>query len=437
MTSGIGGLRIRPRAAIVGNFGTEFVNKCSKLFPTLWHAASGDQLYDLVHPEELDLLILGPELGSLNHIREFTEMVNVISFSDDQNLWIPGPIPDVSVYAGVGTRSEEFRLPQVTLPLSRLREMELARLGHIKGWAQLDLQPHSQTGNLDKAKTILSGGALICDAHTEAPLAVIYTSEENQHKYAILPGQELDRFAWVETIVIEWAQSAQDIYPGFGDWTKHPDWLTLEEELLNSQIVTLEQEKLDKIAKIDQQVGELSIQLKSATLNANAGRRRLLTAQDQELVNEVAAVFSAMGFLVENVDASIDPKAPKREDLRLRDPKNEETWEAIVEVRGYSRSGFSTADLQRLARFADLYQIEKGRFPDKRIYVVNGQIDLMPPKRDVPFASAPDDLAVFSEDGGLVIWTLDLFRMAKRLTIENAQIMRLAVKATSGRWIES
>ena len=144
-----------------------------------------------------------------------------------------------------------------------------------------------------------------------------------------------------------------------------------------------------------------------------------------------------MGFIVDNVDESLAPNAPKREDLRLRDPQHQpESWEAIVEVRGYSKSSFTTADLQRLARFAALYQKEKGRLPDKCIYVVNGQTDLIPPLRDIPLASAPDDLQVFSEDNGLVIWTLDLFRVAKRLNPDTQQLIRHSIKHCMGRWRE-
>lgn len=127
------------------------------------------------------------------------------------------------------------------------------------------------------------------------------------------------------------------------------------------------------------------------------------------------------------------PKSPRREDLRLTDPDLGD-WEAIVEVRGYTRSAGKTADLSRLARFANLYYAEKNNIPNKRIYVVNGQTELLPSQRQEPFESSNEDIDVFGEQDGIVISTIDLFRVAKHLDKIGVEEIKRTIRETEGRW---
>jgi len=211
--------------------------------------------------------------------------------------------------------------------------------------------------------------------------------------------------------------------------------MTREEKMLVERIDVLEREKVEAIRQFDQQIAELMIESTQATLIANDGRRRLITAQGDELVDEVASAFEAFGFGVEQVDDALTSGMPKREDLRLRDPADPNSdWEAIVEVRGYGKSGGTTADIQRIGRFANFYLGEKGRLPDKRMYVVNGQIELPPSQRELPLASAREDVELFGEDNGVVISTLDLFRVLETSTPKQLQAVRESIKRTSGRW---
>lgn len=210
-----------------------------------------------------------------------------------------------------------------------------------------------------------------------------------------------------------------------------------EEEETLSQIQALEQKKKEAVIEIDKQIGELVTKLTLVKANANKGLRRLITAQGPELVDEVAKAFKDIGFNVTDVDELIDEKGTKREDLRLGhlDKKGEE-WNAIVEVRGYARSAGNTADLLRLARFADLYEKETGKAPDKRIYIVNGQLELLlPSHRQKPLASAPEDLQIFSESGGILIWSIDLFRALKATKTADYPALIESIKCAQGRWV--
>jgi hypothetical protein len=175
--------------------------------------------------------------------------------------------------------------------------------------------------------------------------------------------------------------------------------------------------------------------LSLAKADANKSLRRLLTAQSEELVDEVAKALKYIGFEITLVDSTLTESAPKREDIRLKclDADKSE-WNAIVEVRGYARSAGTTADLLRLSRFSRLYEKEIGQSPDKLIYIVNGQIELLPPQRQGPLIASPEDLQLFAESDGLVIWTVDLFHTLR--VTEPAELTALleSIKQSSGRW---
>jgi hypothetical protein len=198
----------------------------------------------------------------------------------------------------------------------------------------------------------------------------------------------------------------------------------------------LGQKKQELVIEIDKQIGKLTTEFAIAKNNANKGRRRLITAQSKELVDEVAKALESIGFNVIDVDQLVSEKEPKKEDLRLsHSQKGGDEWKAIVEVRGYARSSGNMGDLLRLSRFADLYQKETGRSPDKRIYIVNGELELLPSQRQGPLASAPGDLQTFSESDGILIWSLDLFRALKITNPRDYPALLESIKHATGRWV--
>ena len=143
-----------------------------------------------------------------------------------------------------------------------------------------------------------------------------------------------------------------------------------------------------------------------------------------------------IGFNVELMDEQIGQGEPKKEDLRLKHVDKEgKEWIAIVEVRGYARSGGTTADLLRLSRFADMYKIETGKYPDSRIYIVNGELEQLPSARQEPLISAKDDLKIFAESNGVLIWSVDLFRALKAANSANYPHILQSIKCARGRWV--
>lgn len=210
--------------------------------------------------------------------------------------------------------------------------------------------------------------------------------------------------------------------------------MSFEEEVIAGKIEILEHEKSDALHEFNLKIQSANKDLELIRHQVNIGLRRLLTDQGDILVDEVGEAFKKLGFEVEKIDDSINEGAQKKEDLRIRIIGDTVLWEAIVEVRGYSKSGFQTSDIQKIGRFAGFYLKEKGKYPDKRIYVVNGQIDLQPPFRDKPFASAKTDLETFSEDDGLVIWTVELFQILKKVNESNKEAVRNSITNSTGYW---
>jgi len=373
---------------------------------------------------------------------DWPEKAHAICFSDRIDR-LPGPIDLTYLYIPDNAETEEILFPDVPLPISQRRNADYGNLKSIRGWPRLNLnfdwspkrgitQPQ-----LDAARKIFNNGAIICEHHTKSPLAVAFIREGSNHGVGWLPSVDKNQSAWVELLVTEWAQSDKGAFPNFGDWTNSPEWMVLEEEQILSQIEDLEIKKQKSIIEIDQKIDELKTKLAIAKTNANKGRRRLITAQGDELVDEVAKALEDIGFSVTVVDELIGDHKPRREDLRLcHSDKMGEEWNAIVEVRGYARSAGNTGDLLRLARFAKLYQQETRRAPDKCIYIVNGQLELpQPSQRQAPLASAPEDLQEFSENDGILIWSVDLFRALKSTNSVDYPVLLESIKNAQGRWI--
>ena len=427
----VGGERPRPRVALLGQFPGDDIERFMRMFPTVWSGLDFGQLRQQVHVSEVDLLIIAPEA---RQIGDWMEETHVICFSSDIDH-LPGPTDRTKVYPDGHADTEEFLLPDVPLPISRRREADLAGLDKIKGWRRLKLHYFSYGVDEGPEDDVFNKAAIISERGTKAPLAVAFVREENSLGVAWLPfGSLVDRAFWVEVLVTLWAECDPVRLPNFGDWVNSPDWMTPEEERIVSEIEGLEQEKQRFIVDIDRRIGEAAVRFGEAQRDAGLGLRRLITAQGDELVGAVSTVLQDLGFRVENVDKSIPEGEPRREDLRLRQPIGlQDEWEAIVEVRGYARSSGKTSDLQRLGRFADLYEKEKGRFPDRRVYIVNGQLELLPPQREAPLLSS-EDIEIFGESDGIVVWTLDLFKVMKRFGQEDYPMIRESIQNSVGRW---
>lgn len=435
MNGRIGGQKPRPRVALLGQFETNDIKHFKRMFPTIWSAQYMNDLEELVDIREIDLFVIASDVG---YAGNWPSKTHVVCFSKDIEK-LPGPVSDSYLCISGGAETEEYLFPDAPLAISRRREADYCNLTSVRWWPRLGLRyTQIATTELKTATTIFNSGAIICERHTSSLLAVAFIREATNLGVGWLPSMDTNQAAWVELLVTQWAQSDKNAFPNFGDWTSSPEWLVAKEEVILSQIQALEQKMQKSVIEIDKQIGKLTTDLAVAKTNANKGQRRLITAQGSDLVEEVAKALEDIGFNVTDVDELIGKQGPKREDLRLgHSTKGGEKWNAIVEIRGYARSGGTTADLLRLNRFSNLYEKETGQAADKRIYIVNGQLELLPPQRQKPLASATEDLEIFTDSDGILIWSLDLFRALKATDPTDYPILLESIKCAQGRWVPS
>lgn len=430
----IGGQKLRPRVALLGTFASKDVELFIEMFPTIWKAPNIMDMERSVDVREIELTVIAPDV---NEASDWPKKTHVVCFSRDIDR-LPGPTPNTRLRIPGKAETEEFCFPDVPLPISRRRDADYGNLTSVRGWPRLELDyPPFLIGKpeLETATTIFDRGAIIIERHTNSPLSAAFLRADTNLGVAWLPSVDINQAAWVELLVTQWAQCNKEAFPNFGDWTASPEWVVAEEEQILSQIQALEQKKQNFVVEIDKEIGGLTTKLALAKTNANNGLRRLITAQGEELVDEVAKALKVIGFNVTDMDELVGEKGSKKEDLRLRHiDKRGEEWTAIIEVRGYARSAGTTADLARLGRFANLYEKETGKPPDKRIYIVNGQLELLPSQRQEPLASATEDLEIFADSDGILIWSLDLFRVLKTTGSDYPAVLE-SIKHAKGRWV--
>jgi len=163
---------------------------------------------------------------------------------------------------------------------------------------------------------------------------------------------------------------------------------------------------------------------------ADANERALLTSQADSLKNVVIGSLRRLGFVVDDMDSAW-PQGDKREDLRAKNPDHAEQI-VLVEVRGYAR-GAQLSDLMRMQRFAARFQKDEGRLPDRLWYVVNHSLADDPSQRQPALASNPTEVETFAESGGLVIDTVELFKLWQAVDanrVDPAMAHMMLMKAT-------
>jgi hypothetical protein len=434
------GNRPRPRVALVGNFEEEAVRSLGSLFPTMRMSSDLMSLNNIVSPLETDLIIIGPShyltQYDTNHL-DFLDKAHVICFSSSIPS-LPGPTAGSRIQHEGESSTEEYTIPELPLEMYNLLERDLSAISNARGLLLLKLQIIRRwQGSVpdDVQNEIVSKGTIFYDPHRKLPFATVFNRDKSNLGIAWLPSEKFSIVPWVELICTNWAKLDRERFPDFGDWTKTQEWMTNEEIALRVEEnkLILELEKLTTEYK--NRISDLDGKLTHASLLVNNGKRRLITAQGNELLEEVAQSFRELGYSVTIVDEELGEDSPKREDLRIQDP-DVKNWEAIIEVRGHMKSSGQTSDLNRLPKFAKRYREETGKEPDKLIYVVNGQIELYSPQqRKMPFAAAPDDVKVFGELDGLIIWTLDLFKLLKLINAEDDKAKtRKAIREGVGQW---
>lgn len=305
-----------------------------------------------------------------------------------------------------------------------------------------DLLPSLSTRGVCRAWGLNQGGTLIVPqslspfAFTSSGRAVAgeWTRPRGAMGWALPDG--VDVVAWARAAADCWRAVSPQRFPPWKPWDKDRDWFTAQQLRLAEEADALASAWRAAEAEHAREEAAIQERLADASLAAAKSERLLLDGQGGALMTTVMAVLRQMGFTVEDCD-STRQHGDSLEDLRVAD-QGDSDWIAIVEVRGYSSGGAKSADLLRLARFAARYRRETGREPSARWYVVNQMASTEPSGRHKAFASQPDDLAQFAEDGGLVIDTRDLFRAIRNVDLgrESAESLRERIKSSRGLFVQ-
>ncbi|MCE2512075.1 MAG: hypothetical protein J4F50_05855 [Acidimicrobiia bacterium] len=174
-------------------------------------------------------------------------------------------------------------------------------------------------------------------------------------------------------------------------------------------------------------------ELATAGEQADAGMRRCIWNDGDELVEAVGHILEDLGFAVRPMDAETAPGEPKREDLRLT-LADLHGWEAIAEVKGYP-NGTKTSDSRQIREHRDRYRDEEGRFPDLTLWVANPYRFMDPASRPTPDSNVNDTATGI---GAVHVLTIDLYRLwmlVKSGNLPAAQAAQQLVDASEGAWV--
>lgn len=257
-------------------------------------------------------------------------------------------------------------------------------------------------------------------------------SRQGQHpgEVWILPPWVTKHRDWVRAAWKVWAETYPGLIPPPPQWEDSEAWFTPDEMALHERITAVRAERESAIVRLDAEDALLRKSLAAVTQTALTGARRLLSADGDGLVEAVKAALEDLGFLVINMDDKT-VKGKRVEDLRVTDAD----WSGIAEVKGHKR-GAPAGDLIKITRFAALYEKETGRPPAAQWYIVNAFRFDEPDTRPVPLEASPEDVEVFGDGGGVVISTVDLFRVWRDVMtgVRNKVEVREAMRTSRGRF---
>lgn len=214
---------------------------------------------------------------------------------------------------------------------------------------------------------------------------------------------------WVKAAWSEWSKDALQPLPPPPSWADSSSWHSPKEVVVARRRRDLTQRREEAQRAFDAEEDELHRDEERERDDADAGVRRLLTRQGEELATAVSRALTDLGFAVREMDDE-RPAGDKLEDLRLTS-QDLEDWEALVEVRGYRR-GAQAKDFMKMARFARRYALAERREPSAQWYIVNAEVSIDPALRRIPLASEPDLVREFgAESCGLVLPTTQLYQL--------------------------
>ena len=244
----------------------------------------------------------------------------------------------------------------------------------------------------------------------------------------ILP-KEVDLSAWFRAFLADIHELDPTRVPQAPPRLGNPsDWYTPEERALAKRIAEISDEVERLVAERERIEGDLN----AASEEADAGIRRCIWADGDDLVASVGDILEKLGFVVRHMDAGLQQGKPKREDLRFTLADRPE-WEAIAEVKGYPKST-KTNDSRQIREQRERYIGKKKSPPDLTLWIVNTHRAMDSSSRPAPDSNvgeAADNI------GAVHVLTTDLYRLWALVaagSLKKTQAVQQLIDAAPGLW---
>ena len=409
----------RPRVAAIGLDESQ-IESIEPLCGDLRPADSLGDYLENYHWTETDITILGEGfIGSV-----FVKG-NVLTIKPSRFTWIGDGLP--------------FYRRELSMQLNTERELRISD-ACPEWYRRLATELARQLGRAGNPTLVFSTGGdsedrILVETTSGGPIALRCVLPNNKEAsegrvaIALALPKEVDLSAWFWAFLADVHELDPTRVPQAPPRLGNPsDWYTPQERSLAKRIVEIE----DEVEHLEAERERIENDLDVASKEADAGIRRCIWVDGDDLVAAVGNILEELGFVVRHMDAERQQNEPKREDLRLTLDDRPE-WEAIAEVKGYTK-GTRTNDVRQIREHRDRYIGEEKSPPDLTLWIANTHRDIDPSSRPVPDSNVGEAAANI---GAVHVLATDLYKLwtfvaANRL--EKAQAVQLLIRADPGRW---
>lgn len=250
-------------------------------------------------------------------------------------------------------------------------------------------------------------------------------------RHWVIPSDAGDLGEWLDCAISEWHLEAPHIYPSAGAWQTSAEWMTAAELDAQSQLEATQSELQARIAELDVLRAASEASLVSLRKAGDVGRRRLVTAKDFELQDEVLSTLGRLGFDVEDMDPKWKERE-HREDFRIKDPAQSD-WFVLADATG-SAKGAKMGKLMALQKHATKFVIEESRSAPPELWLFINHLLHRDPVTRGPLFTDSDAEAIEYADA-LAIDTTALFVLVRDYaeTEEQRRAVRTWMRSQKGQ----
>ena len=417
----------RPRVAAVG-LDTDQVESIAHLCGHLRTAASFEEYVAEHSLAETDVLVSGAleghAVGGVNLLTTGPVDFEWYSYNSDElnSSWV------CTAHTNEANTEREATVPTACPSLYKALAADLAKqLIQIPNPYTVEVFPH--TLDVDGIKLVETTSGLAAALRMNLPFGKDQENSGEPAPIALFLPRVTNLAAWFSAFLADIHEINPERVPQKPPRLSQPrDWYTLGERALAERITEVTQE----IDRLNRERGSLQTQLVAEGEKAEAGIRRIIWADGDDLVAAAKEVLTELGFCVEDMDAGLEPGEPRREDLRLT-LKNRENWEALVEVKGYPNST-KTNDSRQIREHREKYIEEERRTPDLTVWLANEFREMDPSSRP-PADSNVNDAA--ANIGAVHVLAADLYKqwtLVKTGILEAQAVVQHLIDAEPGLW---